>query len=149
MKEAKHKTVHTVWFHLYKGRLIYVVRSQNIIYFWEGSDRKGYEGDSGVLITFYFLIFVLVTYWSIIYFLKIHWSVILCALFGMMLYFKVYKKKSYDRASLVVQWLRICLPMQGTWVQALVREDPACRGTTKPVRHNYWACALEPASHNY
>ena len=27
-------------------------------------------------------------------------------------------------ASLVVQWLRICLPMQGTWVWALVREDP-------------------------
>ena len=29
--------------------------------------------------------------------------------------------------------------MQGTWVQALVREDPTCRGATKPVRHNYWA----------
>ena len=39
--------------------------------------------------------------------------------------------------------------MQGTRVQALVREDPTCRGATKPVRHNYWACALEPASHNY
>ena len=24
--------------------------------------------------------------------------------------------------SLVVQWLRICLPKQGTWVQSLVRE---------------------------
>ena len=24
--------------------------------------------------------------------------------------------------TLVVQWLRICLPMQGTWVQSLVRE---------------------------
>ena len=31
------------------------------------------------------------------------------------------------------QWLRIRLPMQGTWVQALVQEDPACRGATKPV----------------
>ena len=39
--------------------------------------------------------------------------------------------------------------MQGTRVQALVREDPICRGATKPVRHNYWACTLEPASHNY
>ena len=39
--------------------------------------------------------------------------------------------------SLVVQWLRICLPMQGTGVRALVREDPTCRGATKPVRHNY------------
>ena len=43
-------------------------------------------------------------------------------------------------ASLVVQWLRIRLPMQGTWVQALVREDLTCRGATKPVHHNYWAC---------
>ena len=39
--------------------------------------------------------------------------------------------------------------MQGTRVQAPVREDPTCCGATKPVRHNYWACALEPASHNY
>ena len=39
--------------------------------------------------------------------------------------------------------------MQGTRVQALVREDPTCRGATKPMRHNYWACTLEPASHNY
>ncbi|XP_061053708.1 D-ribitol-5-phosphate cytidylyltransferase isoform X2 [Eubalaena glacialis] len=35
------------------------------------------------------------------------------------------------------QWLRIRLPMQGTRVQALVREDPTCHGATKPVRHNY------------
>ena len=51
--------------------------------------------------------------------------------------------------SLVVQWLRIHLPVQGTQVRALVREDPTCRRATKPVRHNYRACALEPASHNY
>ena len=51
--------------------------------------------------------------------------------------------------SLVAQWLRICLPMQGTRVRALVWEDPACCGATKPMRHNYWACALEPMSHNY
>ena len=38
---------------------------------------------------------------------------------------------------LVVQWLRIHLPMQGTQVLALVREDPTYRGATKPVRHNY------------
>ena len=53
------------------------------------------------------------------------------------------------RTSLVAQWLRIRLPMQGTRVRALVRKDPTCRGATKPVRHNYWACTLEPASHNY
>ena len=39
--------------------------------------------------------------------------------------------------SLLAQWLRIRLPMQGTRVQALVREDPTCRGATKPVHHNY------------
>ena len=44
-------------------------------------------------------------------------------------------------ASLVAQWLRICLPMQGTQVRALVWEDPTCRGATRPVSHNYWACA--------
>ena len=45
--------------------------------------------------------------------------------------------KSQDRASLVVQWLRIRLPMQGTRVRALVWEDPTCRGATGPVSHNY------------
>ena len=40
------------------------------------------------------------------------------------------------RASLVAQWLRIRLPMQGTWVCALVGEDPTCHRATKPVRHN-------------
>ena len=37
------------------------------------------------------------------------------------------------RASLMVQWLRIHLPMQGTRVRALVREDPTCHRVTKPV----------------
>ena len=41
------------------------------------------------------------------------------------------------RASLVAQWLRICLPMQGTRVRALVWEDPTCRGATRPMSHNY------------
>ena len=51
-------------------------------------------------------------------------------------------------SSLVVQWLRIRLPVQGTRVRALVREDPTCRGATKPVCHNYLVCApqlLKPA----
>ena len=39
--------------------------------------------------------------------------------------------------SLVAQWLRIRLPMQGTQVRSLVQEDPTCRGATKPVHHNY------------
>ena len=52
-----------------------------------------------------------------------------------------YHIKQWPRASLVAQWLRICLPMQGTRVQALVWEDPTCRGATGPVSHNYWAYA--------
>ena len=40
-------------------------------------------------------------------------------------------------ASLVAQWLRICLPVQRTRVRALVWEDPTCRGATGPVSHNY------------
>ena len=35
-----------------------------------------------------------------------------------------------NRNSLVAWWLRIRLPMQGTQVRALVREDPIYRGTT-------------------
>ena len=46
-------------------------------------------------------------------------------------------QKHICRASLVAQWLRICLPMQGTRVRALVWEDPTCRGATRPVSHNY------------
>ena len=45
--------------------------------------------------------------------------------------------------SLVAQWIRICLPIQGTQVRALVREDPTCRGATNPVCHNYWAHVLQ------
>ena len=47
------------------------------------------------------------------------------------------KKKEVIGASLVAQWLRICLPMQGTRVRALVWEDPTCCGATGPVSHNY------------
>ena len=53
-----------------------------------------------------------------------------------------------SRASLVVQWLRIRLPMQETWVPSLVWEDSTCCGATKPVCCNYWACSLEPRSRN-
>ena len=45
--------------------------------------------------------------------------------------------KGLPWASLVAQWLRLCLLMQGTRVRALVWEDPTCRGATKPVSHNY------------
>ena len=46
-------------------------------------------------------------------------------------------KKTCLRASLVAQWLRIRLPMQGTRVRALVLEDPTCRRATRPGHHNY------------
>ena len=50
---------------------------------------------------------------------------------------KVSIKNLSKGASLVAQWLRICLPMQGTRVRALVWEDPASRGATRPVSHTY------------
>ena len=54
--------------------------------------------------------------------------------------YKSYPKEDQNAvigASLVAQWLRICLPMQGTRVRALVWEDPTCRGANGPVSHNY------------
>ena len=70
-------------------------------------------------------------------------------LFGHHDYSLMKKKTLKLGTSLVAQWLRIRLPMQGTQVRALVQDDPTCHGATKPMRHNYWACTLEPVSHNY
>ena len=54
-------------------------------------------------------------------------------------------QKVYNRTSLEIQWLRICLPMQETQVQSLVQEDPTCCRTTKPECHNHRSLhALEP-----
>ena len=40
--------------------------------------------------------------------------------------------------ALVVEWIRIHMPMQGIQVQPLIQEDPTCRqGATKPKHHNY------------
>ena len=50
---------------------------------------------------------------------------------------KIGFRNAMQGTSLVVQWLRIRLPMQGTWVQALVWENPTCRGATELVHHNY------------
>ena len=46
-------------------------------------------------------------------------------------------KNTITGASLVAQWLRVCLPMQGTRVRALVWEDPTCHRATRPMSHNY------------
>ena len=45
------------------------------------------------------------------------------------------------RTSLVVQWLRIHVPMQGTCVWSLVWEDLTCHSATMPLNQNYRACA--------
>ena len=49
----------------------------------------------------------------------------------------------------MVRWLRICLPMQGTWVQSLLQEDSTSLRATKLRRHNNGSLrALEPVLHN-
>ena len=51
--------------------------------------------------------------------------------------FQQFTQEGKRRASLVVQWFRIHLPMQGTQVQFLVQEDSTGHRTTKPVHHSY------------
>ena len=41
--------------------------------------------------------------------------------------------------SLVVQQIRIHLPMHGMWVWSLVQEDSASHGATKPTHQNCWS----------
>ena len=55
-------------------------------------------------------------------------------------------KKLAQGTSLVVQWLKIRLPMQGTQVQSPVREDPICCRATKSMCLNFRARALELVS---
>ena len=43
------------------------------------------------------------------------------------------------KTSMMVRWVGIHLPMQGTWVWSLVWEDPTCLGGTKFLRHSYWS----------
>ena len=45
-------------------------------------------------------------------------------------------KKKGCQTSLVAQWIRIHLPMKGTWVPSLVQEDSTWCGTTKPLHNN-------------
>ena len=46
----------------------------------------------------------------------------------------------------MVQWLRICLAVQGTKVQSLVWEDPTCHRATKPMHLKLEH--LEPVLHS-
>ena len=55
-----------------------------------------------------------------------------------------HSRTSHWSFPLVVQWLRIHLPMQETWVQSLVQGDSTCLQEAKPMCHNYREHALEP-----
>ena len=48
-------------------------------------------------------------------------------------------EKEKMKTSLVIQWIRIRLPMQETQVWSLIWEYPTYLGATKPVLLNYWA----------
>ena len=49
--------------------------------------------------------------------------------------------------SLAVQWLRIRLTMQGTWVQSPVQEDLTCLRAIKPTLHNRRShCSEKPVT---
>ena len=55
-----------------------------------------------------------------------------------------FRRKGSRGTSLVVQWSRICLAKQGTWVQPLVGELRHTRAVEQPSRS---AAAPEPVSH--
>ena len=63
--------------------------------------------------------------------------------FNQMGFYFSHSKKSWGRYGffLVVQWLRICLPMKGTRVPSLVQEDSTCCGAAKPMCPNFWDCS--------
>ena len=48
----------------------------------------------------------------------------------------------------VAQWLRVCLPVQGTQVQSLVWEDPACQLATKSASGNKRRHRSEKSMHH-
>ena len=47
-----------------------------------------------------------------------------------------YEDKTKSGTSLVVQWLQIHMPMQGTQVRALIQEQPTCGGAPKTLHRN-------------
>ena len=59
-----------------------------------------------------------------------------------------FSNKLLRGTSLVTQWWRIRLPIQGTWVPSLVWEDPRCQRVAKPVCQSYRAHTLEAMSHS-
>ena len=49
--------------------------------------------------------------------------------------------------SLVIQWIKLQVPVQGTQVPSLVWEDPTCLGATQPVCQSYWALGCNYWAH--
>ena len=47
--------------------------------------------------------------------------------------------KPQNRTLLVVQWIIIHLPMQGTSLQSLTWGDSTCLGQLKPMHRHYWS----------
>ena len=98
--------------------------------------------------------YIMISRKLVVNFLKNHFSIIILFKFYKQHYFETLFNlwvpdnlwlsaivNNMKRASLVAQWLRICLLMQGARVRALVWEDPTCCGAARLVSHNYWACA--------
>ena len=50
----------------------------------------------------------------------------------------------FSRTSLVVEWIGVHLPMQGTWVLSLFWEYPSCSRVTKSMCPRAEGQALEP-----
>ena len=44
--------------------------------------------------------------------------------------------KEVGKTFLMVRWLRIFLPIRGTWVRSLVWEDSTCLRATEPMLHS-------------
>ena len=68
-------------------------------------------------------------------------------------YWTALSKKHEPQTFLVVQWLRIRPPKQGTQVRFPVWKDSTCLGTAKPLSRKYWAHKRshgdeKPAHHN-
>ena len=57
-------------------------------------------------------------------------------------------KNQGEGTSLVVHWLRICLPMQGAWAGSLTWEDPMCCRETNPVCNKRSHCNEKPTYAN-
>ena len=58
-----------------------------------------------------------------------------------------YFEKYQYQASLMVQWLKIHLPILRTWVRSLLQDNPTCHVAAKLGCHDSWSlCAYSPCS---